>query len=108
MQYCLGEIRSRHAERICNQPGHAVLCVGYHLDTCMRPHALSYTNPKLQSASLDHAMWFYHEFEATDWLLYVQDSPASAGGRGMNFGHFFTRDGKLIATAAQEGLYQGL
>jgi acyl-CoA thioesterase len=22
----------------------------------------------------------------------------------MNFGHFFTRDGKLIATAAQEGL----
>ena len=74
------------------------------LDTCMRPHALSYMNPKLQSASLDHAMWFYHEFEANDWLLYVQDSPASAGGRGMNFGHFFTRDGKLIATAAQEGL----
>ena len=74
------------------------------LDTCMRPHALSYMNPKLQSASLDHAMWFYHPFEANDWLLYVQDSPASAGGRGMNFGHFFTRDGKLIATAAQEGL----
>ena len=74
------------------------------LDTCMRPHALSYMNPKLQSASLDHAMWFYHEFEATDWMLYVQDSPASAGARGMNFGHFFTRDGKLIATAAQEGL----
>jgi acyl-CoA thioesterase-2 len=49
-------------------------------------------------------MWFYHEFEATDWMLYVQDSPASAGARGMNFGHFFTRDGKLIATAAQEGL----
>ena len=74
------------------------------LDTCMRPHGLSYMNPKLQSASLDHAMWFYHEFEANDWLLYVQDSPASAGSRGMNFGHFFTRDGKLIATAAQEGL----
>ena len=44
------------------------------LDTSMRPHALSYMNPKLQSASLDHAMWFYHEFEATDWMLYVQDS----------------------------------
>ena len=77
------------------------------LDTSMRPHALSYMNPKLQSASLDHAMWFYHEFEATDWMLYVQDSPASAGGRGMNFGHFFTRDGKLIATAAQERPYPG-
>ena len=34
------------------------------LDTSMRPHALI-MNPKLQSASLDHAMWFY-EFEATD------------------------------------------
>ncbi len=74
------------------------------LDTAMRPHGLSFMNSKLQSASLDHAMWFYHEFAADDWMLYVQDSPASAGGRGMNFGHFFTRDGKLIATAAQEGL----
>lgn len=74
------------------------------LDTCLRPHALTYMNPKLQSASLDHAMWFYHDFTCDDWMLYVQDSPASAGGRGMNFGHFYTRDGKLIASAAQEGL----
>ncbi len=74
------------------------------LDTCLRPHALSYMNPKLQSASLDHAMWFYHPFKADEWMLYVQDSPSSAGGRGMNFGHFFTRDGKLICSAAQEGL----
>ena len=75
------------------------------LDTSMRfPHALSYMNPKLQSASLDHAMWFYHEFEATDWMLYVQDSSASAGGRGwrLSAAHFFTRDGKLIATAARD------
>ncbi len=74
------------------------------LDTSLRPHGLSFTNPKLQSASLDHAMWFYHSFTTDDWILYVQDSPASSGGRGMNFGHFFTRDGKLVASAAQEGL----
>jgi acyl-CoA thioesterase-2 len=74
------------------------------LDTSLRPHGLTYMNPKLQSASLDHAMWFYHPFQADQWILYVQDSPASAGGRGMNFGHFFTQDGKLICTAAQEGL----
>jgi acyl-CoA thioesterase-2 len=74
------------------------------LDTSLRPHALTYLNPKLQSASLDHAMWFYHTFRADEWILYVQDSPASAGGRGMNFGHFFTQDGKLICSTAQEGL----
>lgn len=74
------------------------------LDTCLRPHGLSFMNPKLQSASLDHAMWFYHPFKADEWILYVQDSPASAGGRGMNFGHFFTQSGKLICSAAQEGL----
>lgn len=74
------------------------------LDTCLRPHGLSFLNPRLQSASLDHAMWFFHPFKADDWILYVQNSPASAAGRGMNFGHFFTRDGLLICSAAQEGL----
>lgn len=74
------------------------------LDTCLRAHGLSFLNPKLQSASLDHAMWFFHTFKADEWILYAQELPASAGGRGMNFGHFFTRDGKLICSAAQEGL----
>lgn len=74
------------------------------LDTCLRAHGLSFLNPKLQSASLDHAMWFYHPFKVDEWILYVQDSPKSAGGRGMNFGHFFTQDGKLVCSAAQEGL----
>ncbi len=74
------------------------------LDTCLRPHGQSFMNPKMQTASLDHAMWFYHPFKADEWILYVQDSPASAGGRGMNFGHFFTVDGTLICSAAQEGL----
>ncbi len=74
------------------------------LGTCLRPHALTYMNPNLQSASLDHAMWFYHPFKADEWLLYVQNSPASVGGRGMNFGDFFTQDGKLVCSSAQEGL----
>lgn len=32
------------------------------------------------------------------------DSPAASGGRGLAFGRFFTRDGKLVVTTAQEGL----
>lgn len=74
------------------------------LDTCLIPHGVSWFSGKLQSASLDHAMWFHHPFRADDWLLYSQDSPNAAGGRGFNRGSVFTREGKLVASVAQEGL----
>lgn len=35
---------------------------------------------------------------------YDMDSPAASGGRGLAFGRFYTRDGKLVVTTAQEGL----
>ncbi len=74
------------------------------LDTCCRPHAVGWTNENFQVASLDHSMWFHQPFMTDEWLLYQQDSPFSGGARGFNRGSFFTRDGKLIASAAQEGL----
>jgi acyl-CoA thioesterase-2 len=55
-------------------------------------------------ASLDHAMWFHRPFRADEWLLYSQESPAAHGARGFTLGHFFTRDGVLVASVAQEGL----
>ena len=74
------------------------------LDTSTRPHAVSWSNPKFQSASLDHAMWFHRPFRADDWLLYHQDSPSSSGARGFNRGTIYTRDGTLVASTTQEGL----
>jgi len=74
------------------------------LDTCLLPHGISWFSGRLQSASLDHAMWFHHPFRVDEWLLYAQDSPSAGGGRGFNRGSLFTRDGKLIASVAQEGL----
>jgi acyl-CoA thioesterase-2 len=74
------------------------------LDTCLLPHGVSWFSGRLQSASLDHAMWFHHPFRVDDWLLYAQDSPSAAGARGFNRGSIFTRDGKLVASVAQEGL----
>ncbi|GAB6143367.1 acyl-CoA thioesterase [Desulfocicer niacini] len=43
-----------------------------------------------------------------DWLLYVVKSPSAAQGRGLNFGSIYTRDGVLVASVAQEGLYRHL
>jgi len=74
------------------------------LDTCIWPHGVSWMQGNLQTASLDHAMWFHRPFRADEWLLYVQDSPASGGARGFNRGLIYTQDGTLVASVAQEGL----
>lgn len=74
------------------------------IQTCLRPHAQSLFDPKLQIASLDHAMWFHRPFRMDQWLLYVQDSPSASQARGFNRGNIYTRDGELVVSVAQEGL----
>ena len=58
----------------------------------------------MTGASLDHAMWFHAPFRADDWLLYVTDSPWSGRARGFGRGQIFSRDGRLVASVAQEGM----
>ena len=55
-------------------------------------------------ASLDHAIWFHEVPDMSDWILYDTYSPWSGGARGYNRGSLWSRDGKLIASTAQEGL----
>ncbi len=74
------------------------------LATALNPHGVTFMNRKLQAASLDHAIWFHRDFRMDDWLLYDKDSPSGSGGRGFNRGNFFTRDGVLVASTAQEAL----
>ena len=74
------------------------------LGTAILPHGLSWARGEVQSASLDHAIWFHEPFRADDWLLYATDSPWSGAGRGFNRGRVFTRDGRLVASIAQEGM----
>jgi len=74
------------------------------LDTALMPHGIGWFSDEIQMASLDHAMWFHRRFKADDWLLYVQDSPSASGARGFNRGLIYTRDGRLVASVAQEGL----
>lgn len=68
------------------------------------PHGISYYQPNVQMASLDHALWFHRPFRADDWLLYAIDSPTAQNSRGMARGLIFDRTGRLVASAAQEGL----
>jgi len=74
------------------------------LDTSLRPHGIPWSEGRLQVASLDHALWFHHASDFTQWHLYVQDSPSASGGRGFNRGSIFDQSGKLVASATQEAL----
>jgi acyl-CoA thioesterase-2 len=74
------------------------------LATAIQPHGLSFHRGELKAASLDHALWFHGAFRADDWLLYVTDSPWSGLARGFGRGQIFTRDGRLVASVAQEGM----
>jgi acyl-CoA thioesterase-2 len=74
------------------------------LPTSLQPHAVSWRDPRLIIASLDHTLWLHRPFRADEWLLYVNDSPTAFGARGFVRGQVFTRDGQLVASAAQEGL----
>ena len=65
---------------------------------------MSSEREQLQMASIDHAMWFHRPARPDEWLLYVLDSPTASGARGFARGSLFTRDGRLVASTAQEGL----
>ena len=74
------------------------------LGTALLPHPYTGMNADVQAASLDHALWFHQPFKADEYLLYCLDSPIAAGARGFSRGSFYTRDGLLVASTAQESL----
>jgi acyl-CoA thioesterase II len=78
------------------------------LGTALLPHPYTGMSKDLQSASLDHALWFHRPFKADEYLLYCMDSPITAGGRGFSRGAFYTREGVLVASTAQETLLRPL
>jgi acyl-CoA thioesterase II len=74
------------------------------ITTALLPHGVTWLTPGMQVASIDHVMWFHQPFRVDEWLLYAIESPAAHGARGLVRGRVFTRDGRLVASTAQEGL----
>jgi acyl-CoA thioesterase-2 len=74
------------------------------LATSLFPHGVTFFAGRVQVASLDHAVWFHAPLRVDEWLLHVMDSPVAHGARGLVRGRVFTRDGRLVASTAQEGL----
>lgn len=74
------------------------------LAAAMNRHASKAHYGNTQTASLDHSMWYFRDFDFDDWMLYSIESPNTSNARGFARGNIFTRDGKLIASVTQEGL----
>lgn len=75
-------------------------------EVIVQPHELAWADlidgRGAFGASLDHSVWFHQAVRADEWLLHVQESPSSGDGRGLATGRYFSRDGRLVATVAQE------
>lgn len=80
----------------------------YLLGSALRPHGQSWLTGQMMTASLDHSIWFHGPVDFNAWHLYRMDSPFAGGARGLNRGSVFTRDGRLVASTAQEGLIRPL
>ena len=76
------------------------------LGSALRPHGLTVQSPDVMVASLDHAIWFHRPFRVDEWLLYDIESPIACGARAFTRGAFYARDGRLVASVAQEGLFR--
>jgi acyl-CoA thioesterase-2 len=76
------------------------------LSSNLRPHAMIPRDPRLKTvASLDHAMWFHRDnFRVDDWVYYKTEGDWSGKGRGLARGALYARDGRLLASTAQESL----
>ena len=103
----------RLGERIADAPELHRAMLAYASDfhllgTANFPHGISYYQPGVQMASLDHALWFHRPFRADAWLLYSIDSPSAQDARGLARGQIFDAQGRLVASTAQEGMVRVL
>ncbi len=74
------------------------------LNTALVAHGRNIFDPRIQVASLDHSLWLHRSLRVDDWLLYLQESPTAGHARALTRGQIYNRDGRLLASVAQEGL----
>jgi acyl-CoA thioesterase-2 len=77
---------------------HSHWSVARRLGAHFEPHA--YT-------SLDQSLWVHRDVAWDDWRLLVTESDVSHAGRALTRRALYTRDGRLVASMAQEQLVPG-
>ena len=106
----------RYGERLPDTPMIHAAVLAYmsdldFLDVALTPHielSPAFSEQGVMCFSLDHAIWFHRPFRADEWLLFDKESIRATGARGLVRGRFFTRDGTLVASVAQECLIRSI
>ncbi len=100
----LPDAGDEHATADLHRAALAYVCDYTILEPLLRVNGLHWSSPGLATASLDHSMWFHRDGRADDWVLYAQEAVSGQSNRGLATGRFFDRQGRLLATVAQEGM----
>ena len=58
------------------------------------------------AASLDHALWIHRPVDPGQWHCYVSVPVSHHDARGMALGSIYDRQGRLVASVAQESLWR--
>lgn len=74
------------------------------LPVCLQPHGKGFLEPTIRIASVDHSMWFHRPIDMNQWMLYQVISPITGDGRGFVRGEFYSQQGELLVSVAQEGV----
>lgn len=80
---------------------------GFLIGAAMRPHpgfSVADAHDKFSTGILGHSVTFHEEFDAADWILLAHESPYAGRGRSYGRGHAFARDGRLVASFAQDAI----
>ena len=92
-------------------PGFALheAALAYASDECLAdgllvPFGKMLGDTPLQVLSLDHVMWFHRPLDLREWHFVDQRPLVAAGARGTGMAQVWDRDGRLVATYAQEVL----
>jgi acyl-CoA thioesterase II len=74
------------------------------LDSIITTHGLSWGFDRIFAVTMNHSVWFHRPVRFDEWVLYSTTSPVATESRGLGNGHFFDREGNVLATVVQEGI----
>ncbi|TDB87460.1 acyl-CoA thioesterase II [Actinomadura sp. KC216] len=95
------------AEQAVAQGMLAHASAGFLIGAAMRPHpelTIVDAHDRFSTGILGHSVTFHEEADMSDWILLAHESPYAGRGRSYGRGHAFARDGRLVASFAQDAI----
>jgi acyl-CoA thioesterase-2 len=96
----------RSASRLASEALLAYCSDGMMLVSALRPHSdVGFGSPGLVTTAVtSHTVSFHRRFSFDTWMLFAVTAPSASGARAYMRGDWFTEDGVLVASCAQEAL----